>query len=115
MEFPDLTALSLQSTVALLLLIGVVDTAGSMLIALASGTFSAVYATGYLVSHVAKMWFPIFALALVGNGIAPFAIPAIPAASWAASLSLAAYGVATLGSLKASLADRSIVPESEPI
>lgn len=109
---PDLTGLSLQAIVGLLVVLGAMDTGGSMLVALAAKTFNAEYATGFLVSHVSKIWFPIIGLALLGEGIAPLAIPAVPIADAAAVASLAAYGIATVGSLKGSLDDRAVPPAS---
>lgn len=107
---PDLSNLSIESIVGLLVLLGAVDVAGSIAIALASGNFSGTYVTEFLVTHVAKVWFPIFGLALVGHGIAALNIPLIPLANGAALAALAAYAVATIASLKASFDDKAPPP-----
>ena len=106
----DFTDLALTSVVATLLLFGALDTVGSVLIAVVSKTFSGAYLLGFLESHVQKVWFPIFALALAGTGIPALNIPPIPAASLAATGALAAYAVTTLASLQQSYADRSAPP-----
>ena len=107
---PDFVNLSLEGIIGLLLIFGAVDTIGSILIALSAGTFSGEYVTGFLTSHVAKVWFPIFGLALVGHGVPAFDVPAIPEANLGVAAALAAYGVATLASLKGSLGDKSSAP-----
>lgn len=111
---PDLTALPLQAIVGLLVILGAMDTGGSMLVALAAKTFNAEYATGFLATHVSRIWFPIVGLALLGEGIGVLGIPAIPIADAAAVASLVAYGVATVGSLKGSLDDRAVPPAPVP-
>lgn len=112
MEAPDLTNLGLQAIVGLLIVLGGLDTIGSMLIALALGTFSGTYATSFLVSHVSKIWFPIFGLGLLGQGIEILGVPAIGLAGLAATGALAAYLVATVVSLKGSFEDRAVAPKA---
>jgi hypothetical protein len=107
---PDFSNLSLSGVVGLLVIIGTIDVVGSMAIAIAAKNFSLEYATNYLVSHVAKVWFPILGLALVGHGIVALDIPAIPLATAGAAASLLAYGAATIGSLKGSFDDKSSAP-----
>jgi hypothetical protein len=107
---PDFINLPLGSIVGLLALLGAIDTGGSILVALAAKTFSAEYVTAFLASHVSKVWFPIFGLGLLGHGVEALTIPALPPFGFAASVALVAYAVATLGSLKGSIGDRSIVP-----
>lgn len=112
---PDFAHLPLQSIVGLLVILGAIDTIGSIAIAIPSGTFSGEYVTSFLASHVGKVWFPIFGLGLLGVGIPGFGIPAIEAASIAAGASLLAYLVATIASLKNSFDDRSVVAVPTPV
>src|SRR5574337_450492 len=101
----DLTNLALVQVAGLLVLLGGTDTIASVVIAIAARTFSPAYVTSFLLTHVAKVWLPIFALSVIGHGIEPFGIPAIQPASLAATGALAAYAVATIASLKGSFDD----------
>ena len=106
----NFTDLPLTSIAATLVLLGAIDTIGSVIIAVSAKTFDGEYLMGFLVSHVQRVWFPIFGLGLIGVGIPALSIPAIPAASLAATGALAAYAVATLASLRGSFIDQSAVP-----
>jgi len=107
LNFSDL---NLTAIGASLVLLGAIDTIGSVIIAVGAKTFNGEYLMGFLISHVQRVWFPIFALGLIGVGIPALSIPAIPAASLAATGALAAYAVATIASLRGSFGDQSAVP-----
>jgi hypothetical protein len=120
MQIPDLTALSLASFAALLLLVAAVDTVLGILAALVSKTFSTAKIADFIVNHVLLRVLPIFGLALFGHGIAPLGIPAIDAAGVAAAAALGAYLIETVGSLMAQLqlvqtATKSAATASAPV
>jgi hypothetical protein len=107
---PDLTTISLLGLISLTILTGAADTLISMLIALANGNWSSHYALDFLVSHVAKVWTPITLLGILGQGIVPLDVPAIPLATAAAVGALVVYIGVVIASLKQSFEDRGIAP-----
>lgn len=109
MELPDLTNLPLASLVGFALLLAALDVIGTVGIAVAAGNFKAEFVADFLRSHVLMRVLPVLLLGAAGHGIPSFDIPAIPAASLAASLALAAYGVAVLGSIRGSIKDKGVV------
>lgn len=110
MENINLVDLTLLQVAILLIVLAAVDTAGSIAIALAAGNFVASYAKGFILSHVARIWTPIFGVAVIGHGIPVAGIPPLPPVSAFASVMLLAYLVDTVTSLRGSFADRSAVP-----
>jgi hypothetical protein len=108
---PDLTSISLLGLTSLLVIAGAIDVIGSQLVALAAGNWSAAYALNFLVSHVAKIWFPILALGVLGHGIVSLEVPAIPLATAAAVGSIVIYVGVTIASLKQSFEDRAVAPK----
>jgi predicted tellurium resistance membrane protein TerC len=99
MELPDLTNLTLVQLWTYLIAIAAVDVVFNVVIAILGGTFSSQYLLEYLRSHVVMRVFVIGTLGAVGHGIPAAGIPEIPAATLAATGSLALYVVETVGSL----------------
>lgn len=106
----DLSGITIVGLATLLIIAGAIDVVGSQLIALSAGNWSSAYALNFIVSHVAKVWFPILALAVIGNGIEALGVPKIELATLAATGSLALYVLVTIASLKQSFDDRGAVP-----
>lgn len=104
-DIPALVDLSLKGLASLLFLFALVDTLFAMLLALKRGEFSGTYATGFLLSHVVQVWFPILALGVLGHGMPIFDVPPIGAMTTAAELGLTAYAISTGASLGASIRD----------
>lgn len=107
----DLTNLSLVQLGSTLLLFAALDTGVSVVLAVIRREFSFSYVLDFLRTHVLKVATPILALGVVGHGIEGF-VPAIPAASLAASASLAAYAAVTLSSIYQSFQDSSPTPQT---
>lgn len=109
----DITGLSLLGVTSLTILLAAVDTGGSIIAAFIHKTFSTQFLLEYLRSHVLMRVFPILALGVLGHGVAMLDIPAIPAATLAAGVSLLAYLIETLGSLKGSFdgSDALVAPK----
>ena len=71
----------------------------NVVLAILGRTFSTDYLLEYLRSHIVMRVFVIGALGAIGHGLPKIGIPEIPAASAAATTSLALYVVETVGSL----------------
>lgn len=109
----DFTGLPLQATIATLLFFAAIDTASAYLIALANKTFDAAYALDFLTSHILKIAVPITLTAIIGRGVPEAGIPAVPFAAVFATGSLAVYALTTIASIRASFADKAVVPKDE--
>lgn len=109
MEAPDYLNLPLPQFLGILLVICAFDVVASVVLAFTKGTFSTDYLLTYLRSHVVQRVFVIFAMEVIGKGIATLGIPPIGAAADFAAVSLGLYVVETIGSIKSSI-DGSNVP-----
>lgn len=90
------------------------DVAAAMLLAAAKGAFSLAYVAVWLQSHTLKRVFPIFALAVLGHGVDPIGIPAIPA-FWAMAVAgLAAYILETVKSIQDSFGGDNVPADTDP-
>lgn len=110
----DFTNLSLLQLGTALLLFAALDVFVTVVLAVTRREFSAEYLTDYLRTHILKVATPILGLGIVGHGISfggDILVPAIPAAGIAASLSLAAYAIATIGSLRESFVESKPIPQ----
>lgn len=105
---PDLSGLDFTAIIALAALCAAVDLAWNVLLALKNHNFSGAYVADFLISHVAQRVAPISFLAVLGNGIEPAHIPAIPVITGLAVAGLAAYLTETVVSLAA--ATKSTTP-----
>jgi hypothetical protein len=99
MEIPDLTNLPITAVVLYALIIAAIDIATSIVAAIIRGDFSTDYLMAYIKNHVLLRVFPIAILGLLGAGLAFAQIPPIPAAGLAATGSLVAYIIETIGSI----------------
>lgn len=111
----DLTNLDLVQLASTLLLFAALDTGISVILAVIRREFSFGYVLDFLRTHVLKVATPILGLGIMGHGItigADVLVPAIPAASLAASASLAAYAAVTLSSIYQSFQDTSPTPQT---
>lgn len=99
MDLPDLTSLTVVQLWTYLIAIAAVDVVFNVVLAILGGTFSSAYLLEYLRSHVVLRVFVIGALGAVGHGLPALGFPEIPAATLAATGSLALYVVETVGSL----------------
>lgn len=106
----DLTALALPQFLGLLLLVAGIDTAFSVVLAIANGNFDGEYLLDFLRTHILAKVAPIFALALIGSGVPALGIPAIPPAWGFALISGGLYVANTVASIKGSLDDKAIAP-----
>jgi len=106
----DFSTLTLPEIFGLLFLIALVDVAGSIALAIVGRTFDLGAVAIWLQSHVLKRAFPIFALAVLGNGIPTLNIPAIAPAFAMALAGLAAYALETIASLRTSFGGDTAPP-----
>ncbi len=106
----DFSTLTLPEVFGLLFLIALVDVAGSIALAIVGRTFDLGAVAIWLQSHVLKRAFPIFALAVLGNGIPTLSIPAIAPAFAMALAGLAAYALETIASLRTSFGGDTAPP-----
>ena len=98
-DLPELVNLTLKATLSLLFILGALDTVYAIILAVIRQEFSATYVINFLWSHIGRIWFPIFALAVIGHGVPALDVPPIGAAGLAANLSIVAYAVFVLKSL----------------
>lgn len=113
----DLTALTLSQVFATLAIIAAFDVLTAIAAAFAQGTFSLGAVAVWIQSHVLKRVFPIFALAVLGHGLAVNGttyIPAIEPAWWVAIAGLTAYVLETIASIRGSFADASRPADTTP-
>lgn len=110
MEIPDLTNLPLMTLVTWLVLIAAIDVGFNIVLSVVHGNFSAIYVADFLRTHILMRVFVIGALGTVGHGIPALGVPAIAAASLAASAGLAAYLAETTASLVEAIHDTTPVP-----
>lgn len=111
-DFTNLTLLQLGTT---LILFAALDTGVTVVLAVIRRQFSPAYLLDYLRTHILKVAAPILGLGIVGHGISfggDVLVPAIPAASIAASASLAAYALVTIASIYQSFSDASPTPQA---
>jgi hypothetical protein len=111
----DLTAITLQQAFALLAVVTFIDVLGAYLLAVIHGNFSLGVVALWLQSHTIRRVFPIFALAVIGNGIPAFGVPKIEAAWVMAVVGLTAYVVETIASIAASFKDTTPPSDTTPI
>ncbi len=109
----DYTGIGLVATISTLLFIALIDTGFAWVVALANHNFDAHYALDFLTSHVLKIGAPIAASALLGAGIPQLGIPPIPMAAGFATVSLAAYAIMTLASIRDTNKDKAVVPPED--
>lgn len=114
MDFPDLTNLTFTGFTTLLVLVAALDVGLSSVVAIARGVWMADVALTYLRSHVLLRIFPVFALAALGQGIAPLELPAFPVFDLAAKASLVIYGIETVASLRDSFTGTAQLLNSRP-
>jgi hypothetical protein len=110
----DFTNLSLLQLGTTLLLFAAIDVGVSVALSIIRKDFSGAYVTDYLRTHVLKVAVPILGLGIIGHGVSfggDVLVPAIPAAGIAASLSLAAYAIATIASVRESFTESKPVPQ----
>ena len=107
----DITNLNLVQLASTLILFAALDTGVAVVLSVIRREFSFAYVLDFLRTHILKVATPILALGVVGHGIEGF-VPAIPAASLAASASLAAYAAVTLSSIYQSFKDSEPVPQT---
>lgn len=110
MTLPDLSNIPLPTLFAYLFIVAFADTAWNVLLSFVHGNFSAAYVADFIRTHILLRVFAIGLTGSLGAGWPGLGIPAIPAASLAASLALAAYVVETIASLKEGLTDTRPVP-----
>lgn len=106
----DLSALTLAQVFGLLALVAAIDVLGSIALAIVGGKFDLGAVAIWIQSHVLRRVFPIFGLAMVGNGIPQLDIPSIPFAAGLAIAALAAYVLETIASLRDSFAGDTAPP-----
>jgi hypothetical protein len=112
----DLSALTLVQVFGLLAVVTVIDVVGAMVLALIHRTFDLAYVAVWIESHTLKRAFPIFSLAVLGNGIAQLGIPPIGPAYAMALAALAAYVLETVASLRDSFSDTPALPtDTSPV
>lgn len=105
----DLTQITITQVFTLLAILAITDFVTAIVASFVPpNTFSSAVITDFLVTHVAKIIFPIFALAVIGHGIPALDVPAIGPAFALALTGLTAYAVATIGSLAQSLNEAKI-------
>ncbi|HEX5466376.1 MAG TPA: hypothetical protein VFW92_06840 [Candidatus Limnocylindrales bacterium] len=99
----DFSALNLTSFLIVLVILAGVDTVVGIGKALADHTFRLDTVAAFLGSHVLSRILPLAAMALLGQGLPQFGLPAV-AMAWAlAAGGLAAYFAETVGSLRDTL------------
>lgn len=113
-DLPELINLSLKATFGLLFILGLIDIVYAVGQAIRQKVFDAGYLTAWLLDHVMLVWFPIFALAIIGHGVPAFDVPAIKAANLAAQLGLVAYAGVVIKSLVINTKS-SAAPERQPV
>jgi hypothetical protein len=113
-DLPDLTALGLAEFLGLLLLISAFDVIAAYVASIVQGVFSLGAVAIYIQSHVLKRVFPIFAMAVLGQGIPQFGVPEIPVASLAAVAFLGTYALETIASIRGSFTDASRPADTTP-
>lgn len=114
-DIPVLSDLTLLGVITFTLLITLVDVIGAYLLAASQGKFDLGYVAAWLTSHSVKRVFPIYALALLGAGIEPAGIPAIPALFIAATLGVGTYLGETVKSVIVNFADAKAVHDESSI
>lgn len=114
-DIPVLSDLTLTGVITFTLLITFVDVVGAYLLAVSQGKFDLAYVANWLTSHSLKRVFPIYALALLGSGIADAGIPPIPVLFTAAVAGVAAYLGETVKSIAVNFADARAVRDESPV
>jgi hypothetical protein len=110
----DFTALTVWQVFGLAALLALLDTGGSMALAVVKGTFSLGSVAVWVQSHVLRRVFPIVALAILGHGIgtaASWIVPPIDTAFDLALVALAAYALETIASLRDSFGGDTAPPK----
>src|SRR4026209_2282433 len=108
MELPEI--LTLQQLFLYLFIVAAVDTTWNIAMAFVHGDFSAAYVADFVRSHLILRVLAIGLIGSLGHGWPRQGLPAIPAASLAATAALAAYVVETIASLKDGLTNTSPNP-----
>lgn len=111
MELPDFTNLPTSALFTYLLIIAAIDVGWNIALSVVHGNFSAIYVADYIRTHIVLRVFAIGALGAVGHGLPGLGVPEIPAATLAATASLAAYAVETFASLREALTNTKPAPE----
>lgn len=110
----DLTRLTVTEVATLAAVLAVIDTLAAIVLAIGKGTFSLAYVGVWLTSHVAMRIFPIYALAILGAGLAGIT-PAIPALFILAVAGLAAYLGETVKSILINFATSRVPTDETPV
>lgn len=113
----DLSALTLTQAFATLAVVAAFDVLGSIALSVIQGKFSLGAVATWIQSHVLKRVFPIFAMAVLGHGIAANGtvfVPAIEPAWLVAIAALAAYVLETVASIRDSIDDASRPADTTP-
>ena len=106
----DLTALTLWQVFGLLTLVAMLDLGGSVALSIVRGTFSLGAVAIWVQSHVLRRVFPIFGLAVLGNGIPALDIPELDIAFGLSIVALTAYVLETIASLRDSFGGDNAPP-----
>ena len=114
MELPDLQNLTLAQVIVTLLFFAAIDTGFAYIVALTAGpfpgNFNAAYALDFLTTHVIRKGVPIAVMAIIGTGVEPAGIPAVPPAFAFAILSLGIYILSVIASVRDTWADKAAAP-----
>lgn len=113
----DLTGLTLLGFVSLTVLVAIADTAGSIIAAIAKGTFNLAYISQWVTSHLVVRVLPIAALGWLGHGVPALDVPRIDPVWYAALLALLTYFLETVASLKDAFSGTGSTPpaDSSPV
>ena len=111
MELPDLTNLSLLQLGTYLVLTAAADVLFNIVAAIVHKNFSAAYVADFIRSHLMLRVTAILLVGAFGAGVPALNIPAIPAATLAATGALAAYVAETVWSIIQGFKDTTPVPD----
>lgn len=110
----DLTNLTITQVITLAVVLAVIDTLAAIVLAITRSQFELGFIGIWITSHVVKRIFPIFVLALLGNGVPAAGLVPIPILFGLAVTALAAYLGETVASVISNFAVNDSPADNDP-